>query len=505
LACQIHVDDWSNTDLLDYTLSMSTYGEKKENKAKDYFAQKKLNTSGPGGKEYCLICNEVLYNNEKISIDQFTGKIFHITCFKCKYCKCKLGTNNWGQLGNDFFCKAHTIELFKKSGGKYDGKDIVDKETELKQAMENPVVDKTTTPDYYSMGSSVTTPNAMDKYKLDTDEQKVTTPTVPSYQDRINETTPSTMQTQKRVVTPQVSTPGKDYCVVCSKTVYQNERMSVDGKIFHSDCFRCRFCKNKLSSGSYHVMKGEYYCKPHYLELYMKGGYDGGHTLEKSEEIERRGSKEEEQQPVVQSRPSYRMDDSQEEGEIKSYKVQSVQKPVSQQWVDPDQSWKGQSTSPVIKPVQSSQNTNGMSSDDNEALTKLSKLRDSGILTDEEYNFKAKQIQAKYAKESSQTQTTSAPINAGSIVSIKYTKEDEDLLGKLSGLVTLGILTEDEKKQKIEMIDAKYNTVKTTTKTVTLSQEDTEAYVKLQKLKDVGVLTQEEFDFKANQIKAKYK
>mmetsp|Transcript_7908 Transcript_7908/g.15492 ORF Transcript_7908/g.15492 Transcript_7908/m.15492 type:complete len:173 (-) Transcript_7908:443-961(-) len=72
------------------------------------------------------------------------------------------------------------------------------------------------------------------------------------------------------------ASPGKssgDKCVVCGKSAYVMERITVEGAIFHPACFRCKHCNNKLSTGAFSKSDaGEYYCKVHYMMLFKQRG-----------------------------------------------------------------------------------------------------------------------------------------------------------------------------------------------------------------------------------------
>ncbi|XP_034272047.1 LIM domain-containing protein 2 isoform X1 [Pantherophis guttatus] len=69
----------------------------------------------------------------------------------------------------------------------------------------------------------------------------------------------------------------KETCSACQKTVYPMERLVADKFVFHNYCFCCKHCHTKLSLGSYAALHGEFYCKPHYQQLFKsKGNYDEG-------------------------------------------------------------------------------------------------------------------------------------------------------------------------------------------------------------------------------------
>lgn len=71
--------------------------------------------------------------------------------------------------------------------------------------------------------------------------------------------------------------PVKENCVECQKTVYPMERLLANQQVFHISCFRCSYCNNKLSLGTYASLHGKIYCKPHFNQLFKsKGNYDEG-------------------------------------------------------------------------------------------------------------------------------------------------------------------------------------------------------------------------------------
>eukprot|EP00008_Paramoeba_atlantica_P005082 CAMPEP_0201481904 /NCGR_PEP_ID=MMETSP0151_2-20130828/6170_1 /ASSEMBLY_ACC=CAM_ASM_000257 /TAXON_ID=200890 /ORGANISM="Paramoeba atlantica, Strain 621/1 / CCAP 1560/9" /LENGTH=223 /DNA_ID=CAMNT_0047864313 /DNA_START=134 /DNA_END=801 /DNA_ORIENTATION=- len=74
---------------------------------------------------------------------------------------------------------------------------------------------------------------------------------------------------------------GSKKCGNCKKTVYPMDRVEIDGSFFHKTCFKCKQCGKKLSPGTYALLKGSYYCKPHFKQLFALGGnYDDGNGKE---------------------------------------------------------------------------------------------------------------------------------------------------------------------------------------------------------------------------------
>ncbi|NWX19082.1 LIMD2 protein, partial [Aegotheles bennettii] len=78
----------------------------------------------------------------------------------------------------------------------------------------------------------------------------------------------------------------KEMCTACQKTVYPMERLVADKSVFHNTCFCCKHCHTKLSLGSYAALHGEFYCKPHFQQLFKsKGNYDEGFGRKQHKEL----------------------------------------------------------------------------------------------------------------------------------------------------------------------------------------------------------------------------
>ncbi|NXB83173.1 LIMD2 protein, partial [Vidua macroura] len=78
----------------------------------------------------------------------------------------------------------------------------------------------------------------------------------------------------------------KEMCTACQKTVYPMERLVADKFVFHNSCFCCKHCHTKLSLGSYAALHGEFYCKPHFQQLFKsKGNYDEGFGRKQHKEL----------------------------------------------------------------------------------------------------------------------------------------------------------------------------------------------------------------------------
>jgi len=80
------------------------------------------------------------------------------------------------------------------------------------------------------------------------------------------------------VISPKPNRPlAKDECNVCYAKVYLTEKLDIDKKVFHKNCFKCLHCSKILSAGTYASMEGAVYCKPHFKQLFHeKGNYNEG-------------------------------------------------------------------------------------------------------------------------------------------------------------------------------------------------------------------------------------
>ncbi|XP_054273834.1 uncharacterized protein LOC128993818 isoform X12 [Macrosteles quadrilineatus] len=66
-------------------------------------------------------------------------------------------------------------------------------------------------------------------------------------------------------------------CVSCVKTVYPLEEISVNGRVYHANCFRCQQCHCKLRMETYTLNNDTLYCLTHFKQLFIsKGNYDEG-------------------------------------------------------------------------------------------------------------------------------------------------------------------------------------------------------------------------------------
>jgi len=69
----------------------------------------------------------------------------------------------------------------------------------------------------------------------------------------------------------------KEFCYVCQKSVYMQDKLVADSRIYHKACFRCKKCGGVLKLGNYASMDGEVFCKVCFKKnFFTKGNYSEG-------------------------------------------------------------------------------------------------------------------------------------------------------------------------------------------------------------------------------------
>lgn len=199
--------------------------------------------------EKCETCQKTVYATEKMVIEEKEGKkVFHKLCFKCTHCSVVMSLGNFASMNSVYYCKPHFKQLFATKGN-YDegfGK-------EKRTANWTPVASSTPSTFVPVQSSEVSK------------EKKESSSGVASRFKGIT---------------------NSEKCTLCSKTVYATEKITVEDKeekrVFHKTCLKCTHCQVTLSLGNYASMKGVFYCKPHFKQLFAtKGNYDEGFGKEK--------------------------------------------------------------------------------------------------------------------------------------------------------------------------------------------------------------------------------
>eukprot|EP01100_Stratorugosa_tubuloviscum_P013226 TRINITY_DN650_c2_g1_i3.p1 TRINITY_DN650_c2_g1~~TRINITY_DN650_c2_g1_i3.p1 ORF type:complete len:604 (-),score=309.16 TRINITY_DN650_c2_g1_i3:103-1914(-) len=63
---------------------------------------------------------------------------------------------------------------------------------------------------------------------------------------------------------------GVSKCNNCGKTVYVNERLGANGKVFHKSCFRCCVCQCVLKLGAFSFLDNKFFCDTHFQQAFKK-------------------------------------------------------------------------------------------------------------------------------------------------------------------------------------------------------------------------------------------
>jgi len=135
--------------------------------------------------------------------------------------------------------------------------------------------------------------NSADSTSVDSTPNVTVTVSASTSRNETNTNSPDIADNKTKRLTP-VGSPkiaiSQSKCCVCNKTVYDKERVREDNSqgetfIFHKACFRCKVCNNVLGVGNFAALNSEFYCKPHFKQLFAsKGNYSEGFGLLKPQQ-----------------------------------------------------------------------------------------------------------------------------------------------------------------------------------------------------------------------------
>ncbi|XP_021049824.1 F-actin-monooxygenase MICAL2 isoform X5 [Mus pahari] len=113
-----------------------------------------------------------------------------------------------------------------------------------------------------------------------------------------NTRNPSVMKQESLRKAPPLSLGGKDTCYFCKKRVYVMERLSVEGHVFHRECFRCSICSATLRQAAYafDCDEGKFYCKPHFVHC-KTSSKQRKRRAELNQQREEEGTRQEQEAP----------------------------------------------------------------------------------------------------------------------------------------------------------------------------------------------------------------
>eukprot|EP00808_Paulinella_micropora_P005890 g61396.t1 len=267
-----------------------------------------------GGGEKCIECDKTVYPNEKIAHD---SKIYHAACFKCSLCNGKIAqVSEAGSMHGQVSHRRCFEKQMRETGGKYGGETVVAGALKAKQAGPQAGVAKKPLVEVAAAATPAqdATPAAALSEAVVTEQENAPAPppnseAVVTEQENAPASPPNSRSLVKKWEQQQAAqspTPataagnpkskkftqfgGGDKCSVCTKTVYPNEKVMLDSKIYHAACFTCSLCKttiNKVSeAGSMHGQVSHRRC----FEKQMRetGGKYGGEKVVRGALTEKR-------------------------------------------------------------------------------------------------------------------------------------------------------------------------------------------------------------------------
>jgi len=296
-------------------------------------------------KEVCSVCDKTVYPTEQLKADD---KVYHKGCFRCEYCQLTIKLGSFASMDGRLFCKPHFKQLFNSKGNYSEGfgklkpqqefeakrkpdsdtvetksdtveiksdtveptkSDIIsteekqvikDEEIEIQKVAEEAI---RTTPTEISVTHVDTSQENHERVHsnnhveaIDTPElsliKETSRPRANSFDSAVSHNSNGPDNKTKRLTpvgSPKIAI-SQSKCCVCGKTVYEKERVREDNSqgetfIFHKPCFRCKVCNNVLGVGNFASLNNEFYCKPHFKQLFAsKGNYSEGFGLLKPQQ-----------------------------------------------------------------------------------------------------------------------------------------------------------------------------------------------------------------------------
>ncbi|KAG0459189.1 hypothetical protein HPP92_022317 [Vanilla planifolia] len=177
-----------------------------------------------GTQDKCKACDKTVHFIDLITAD---GVPYHKACFKCSHCRGTLSMCNYSSMDGVLYCKTHFEQLFKETGS-------------------------------FAKNFRAPTKSA-EKLELNRTPSKIS----------------------------QLFSGTQDKCVVCGKTVYQLEKLTVEGESYHKTCFKCSHGGCTLTVSSYAALDRILFCKIHFAQLFKeKGSYNNLNKIASSKKEE---------------------------------------------------------------------------------------------------------------------------------------------------------------------------------------------------------------------------
>jgi len=293
---------------------------KKEEKSEEV-EEKKKTSAFSMKRETCYICSKTVYATEKVAIKEY---VFHNGCFKCKHCGLKLKLTNYVLWEGTFYCKPHFTQLGfakkKPSDIRKEEEEASSREksTDSKNTQEEPTLTqkqeekKLETNEEEKEESKQDTANTEEsppkKEPAKAEEQKEQEPTKaeqPKQEDSLQAKSMAfykNLEGNKEESTKPIAAKGgasakkftvaRDICHTCGKTVYAAEKLQIKDTIFHKLCFKCKHCGCALKLTNYSPWEGQFYCRPHFNELFRDVGFSENKSQVKQQQSSEPASSE---------------------------------------------------------------------------------------------------------------------------------------------------------------------------------------------------------------------
>lgn len=207
-----------------------------------------------GMGEPCAVCNKTVYLAERRSAG---GVAYHAECFRCSACKKKLEASSWRLSESGvLYCAPHfeqnRLTGTDKGSAGHSRSNSLGGDTPIASALASASASS-------SANSSVV---------------GITSPEPAAAVKGGKEAGGSTHPGGSSAPMARRFGGGGERCAKCARAVYAAERVSVAGRILHSECFRCAHCNKRLDLSGWVLDKGpgELLCQVHHGQRIKASG-----------------------------------------------------------------------------------------------------------------------------------------------------------------------------------------------------------------------------------------
>ncbi|OQR98569.1 hypothetical protein ACHHYP_08355 [Achlya hypogyna] len=238
----------------------------------------------------CSACAKPVYYND-LQVRAKTEHLYHKACFKCAECASQLTLNTFAYHGDTLLCKIHYVAFFQRMNS-YGGEDKFKKQKD--DVVSASVLKEITAPPSPKPDAPISEPEPETDIPVDGRPRKISSITdslsanpfllhdMRLRRRNSGEEEPVRGFGEKRapIVFKVKSSPK---CANCATSVYLcDPKMSLEGKVFHHECFKCAQCSTQLTLKNYTYASETLLCKGHYTERFIKANsYAGGEQFAK--------------------------------------------------------------------------------------------------------------------------------------------------------------------------------------------------------------------------------